>query len=266
MSFREALDLPFAAVQRHVRVLAGVVGTAYVVAVGAVAASTAGGSVVTGGSDAGTAWAAVLSTLLFAWVLRTFARGVTVATTLAGVHGEALTWREAVRRPGAVAGSLLRYRILSTLIALGVAALGVVLIISVLPALAWWSWLRGRRGLATPVLFEERVRYRGAMDRAKTLAAGSEWRLAGVWLCLRGLVLVLVVPLGGLTLFVAEFSGTHRWAAIVLLTATALLTATLAEVFESAADVVSYVDRRCRRDGWDIRIPAAGNNSRTATR
>ncbi|BCK52273.1 hypothetical protein NWFMUON74_00450 [Nocardia wallacei] len=256
LSFRESLDLPFAAIQARVRLLAGLVGIGYGLAVCAVAAITAAGSVATGGSDAGTAWAAVLSTLGFAWLLRSFTRGVTVAAVLASVHRRPITWRETLRRLGAAAGPLLRYRIMTTLIGLGVVALGTVLILTVLPALAWLGWLRSRRCLSTPVLFEHPMRYRDTIARSKTLAAGAEWRLTGLWLSLRGLLLVLIVPLAGLTLFVAKISGTHRWAAIVLITATALLVAVLAEVMESAADVVAYVDRRCRRDGWDIRIPA----------
>ncbi|MFJ1459007.1 hypothetical protein [Nocardia sp. N2S4-5] len=255
LSFRENLDLPFAAMQAHVRLLAGLVGVAFVPAAGAVAAITAAGSVATDGSDAGTAWAAVLSTVCFAWLLRSFTRGVTVPVVLASVHRRPITWRETLRRLGAAAGPLLRYRIMTTLIGLGVAILGAVLILTMLPALAWLGWLRSRRCLSTPVLFEHPMRYRDTIARAKTLAAGAEWRLAGLWLCLRGLLLVLVVPLAGLTLFVTEISGTHRWAAIVLITATVLLVAALTEVVESAADVVGYVDRRCRRDGWDIRIP-----------
>lgn len=272
LSFRENLDLPFAAIQAHVRLLAGLVGVGYVLATGAVAAITAAGSVATGGSDAGTAWAAVLSTLGFAWLLRSFTRGVTVPVILASVHRRPITWREALRRLGAAAGPLLRYRIMTTLIGLGVSVLGLVLILTVLPALAWLGWLRSRRCLSTPVLFEHPMRYRDTIARAKTLAAGAEWRLAGLWSCLRGLLLVLVVPLAGLTLFVAKISGTHRWAAIVLITAAVLLVAALAEVVESAADVVGYVDRRCRREGWDIRIPGderirpAGNATRAVTR
>ncbi|MBB5913738.1 hypothetical protein BJY24_002605 [Nocardia transvalensis] len=264
LTFREALDLPFAVLQAHVRVLAGLLGVAYLIAVGAVAAITAAGSAATGGSDAGTAWAAVLSTAVFAWLLRWYARGCTAAAGSASVHGDSVTWRSVLRRLGATAGPVLRYRIVSTALAMGVLVLGAVLIVTILPALAWLGWLHARRCLTVPVLVEETATYRQAAARAKTLAAGAEWRLAGLWLALRALLLVLVVPLLGVTLFVAGFSGTHRWATIVLATATALFVALLAEVMQAAADVVSYVDRRCRRDGWDIRVPLPPDANRAA--
>ncbi|WP_024801350.1 hypothetical protein [Nocardia sp. BMG51109] len=274
LTFRESLDLPFAVLTEHIRLLGGLVGAAYLIAVGAVAALTVAGSAATGGSDAGTAWAAVLSTVVLAWLLRWYVRGVTVPAGLASLHRRPIDRRSALRDLRRAAGPLLRYRAVSTLIGLGVLALGAIFVVTVLPALVWLGWLRARRCLTVPALLDESapsgdsapfgqpMPYRTAATRAKTLAAGGEWRLTGVWLYLRGVLLVLIVPLVGGTLFVSEISGTHRWAAIVLSTATVLLFAALAEAVESAADVVGYADRRCRREGWDIRIPVVGNRTR----
>ncbi|WP_280263753.1 hypothetical protein [Nocardia wallacei] len=263
LSFRELLDLPFAVIQSHVRPLAGLVGAAVAIAAGSVVAITAAGSALTDGSDIGTAWSAVLSTLAFAWLLRWYVRGIAVPLGLASAHRTAITWRAAARGPTANAGRLLRYRAMSTAIGLGVLIPGAALIITLPPALAWLGWLRARRCLIAPVLFDEPVPYRDAAARARNLAAGAQWRLSGVWLSLRALLLVLVVPLLGVVLLVAEVSGTHRWATIVLATAAVLFLTAASEVVESASDVVAYVDRCCRREGRDIRLPAGPGTLRT---
>ncbi|GAB2698748.1 hypothetical protein [Nocardia thraciensis] len=263
LSFRELLDLPFALIQSRVRLLAAMAGAGFVIASGAVVAITAAGSALTAGSDTGTAWSAVLSTLVFAWLLRSYVRGVAVPIGLASANRSPITWRATARRLAANAGGLLRYRAVSTGISIGVLIPGTALIITLLPALAWLGWLRARRCLSTPALFDGPVRYRDAAARARNLAVGAEWRLSGVWLTLRALLLVLVVPLLGIVLFAAEISGTHRWATITLATSTVLFLTAATEMVESASDIVAYVDRCCRREGRDIRIPAGANGIRT---
>ncbi|WP_147289041.1 hypothetical protein [Nocardia mexicana] len=265
LSFRELLDLPFALIQSRVRLLAGMVGAAFVVSAGSVVAITAAGSVLTGGSDTGTAWSAVLSTLVFAWLLRAYVRGVAVPVGLASARRRAITWRAALRGLGAHAGQVLRYRVSSTGIGLGVLIPGAALIVTLLPALALLGWARARRCLITPALLDKPMSYRDAAARAKNLAAGAEWRMAGAWLYLRAVLLVLVVPLLGVVLFVAEFSGTHRWATITLATAAALFVTAATEVVECASDVVAYLDRCCRREGLDIRIPHGAKAVRAVT-
>ncbi|WP_245998606.1 hypothetical protein [Nocardia pseudobrasiliensis] len=258
LAFRELLDLPFALIQGHVRLLAGLIAPVYVVAVGVVVGVTAAGSGVTGGSDDGTAWAAIVSTLVCAWLLRLFVRGVATPIGLAGVHLRAIGWRGALAEMRARFGALLAFQGIYTLIGAGVLIPATPLMITLLPAIVWLSWLRAKRFAVLPVLFEEGGGYRAAVARAKILAVGAEWQIAGLWLYLRGLLLVLVVPVLGIPLFLSDFSGTHRWAVIVLVTAAALLIVTFTEVVDSATRVVAYVDRRCRREAWDIRIPVGG--------
>lgn len=261
LSFRELLDLPFAVIQADIKTLAAFTIIGLLVAQGLVLAITAAGSVATAGSDSGTAWSAILSTAVTAWLLRLFLRGVTVPVGLAGVRGQLIGWPTALARLGNRFGPLLLDRLIYTLIGIVIPAVGaVVVIIGLLGAVPLVAWLRGRRLTVVPVLFAEPTSYGGAVGRAKTLAAGAEWRLAGLWLALRALVLVLAVPLLGLPLFVSNFSGTHRWAAIALVTAGVLLIGAFAEVVDAATSVIGYLDRRCRREAWDVRIPAPATN------
>jgi hypothetical protein len=256
LSYRELLDLPFALIQARIRLLAGLAGAGFVVAEVLVVALTAAGSALSHGSDAGTAWAAVVSSLVFAWMLRCYLRGTTVAIGLAQVRGRPFGWRDALGLLSTRFGPLLWSAVLYTLVAAGVLAAGALLVLTLIPAVIWLAWLRARRLLTVPVLLAEGVPYSAVGARATLLAAGSEWQLVGLWLYLRFLVGVLAVPLLGIPLFVSDYSGTHRWAFITLATAWFLLVAAFAEVVESATRVLVYVDRRCRREAWDIRIPA----------
>ena len=277
LSFRELVDLPFAVIQADVRKLIVFVLAGLVLAEDLVVAITSGCSILTDGSDSGTAWSAILSTAVTAWLLRLFLRGVTVPIGVARARDSSLTWRAALRDFGGKFGPLLLDRLLHTATSVVVPAawilvalwelgsllhndalFSLVVIVGVVVALAavpTASWLRARRMCVVPVLFAETTSYGGAVGRAKILAAGAEWRLAGLWLALRGLLLVVAVPLLGLPLFVSDFSGTHRWAVIVLSTASVLLIAAFAEVVDSATSVVVDIDRRCRREAWDVRIP-----------
>jgi hypothetical protein len=267
LSFRELLDLPFAVIQADIRKLAALGLAGLVLAEDIVVATTVAGSAATQGSDAGTAWSAILSTAVTAWLLRLFLRGLTVPIALAGIHGPPMTWRAAVSRLGNRFGPLLRDRLVSTALGIGLPVVGgLVLLLGLLGTVPLLGWLRGRRLCVVPVLFAEQATYGGAVGRAKILAVGAEWRLAGLWLTLRALFLVVSVPLLGLPLFISDFSGTHRWAVIVLATSGVLLIAAFTEVVDAATSVVGYLDRRCRREAMDVRIPAPANHIPGTTR
>ncbi|WP_308166204.1 hypothetical protein [Nocardia albiluteola] len=256
LSFRELLDLPFAVIQADIKKLAALGLAGLVLAEDIVVAITVAGSAATQGSDAGTAWSAILSTAVTGWLLRLFLRGVTVPIGLAGVRGRPMTWRGALRQLGRRLGPLLGDRLFYTLQGIAVPAMGLLVVFAgILGAIPLLGWLRARRLCLVPALFEEQATYRGAVGRAKILAAGAEWRLAGLWLAQRVLFLVMAVPLLGVPLFISDFSGTHRWAVIVLATSGVLLIAAFTEVVDAATSVVGYVDRRCRREAMDVRIP-----------
>ncbi|MFF0489179.1 hypothetical protein ACFYTQ_09160 [Nocardia sp. NPDC004068] len=255
---RELLDLPFAVIQADIRVFAGLIAPVLAGAVGAVVAITAAGSAATAGSDAGTAWAAILSTAVCVLLLRFYVRGVATPVAWARITGGALGWRAALREFTSRVRPLLSFQAGYTLTGVGVLLLGAPLLITLLPAVVWLGRLRATRCTTVPVLFAENAPYRIAATRAKVLAAGGEWQLAGIWLYHRGLLAVLVVPLLGIPLFLSDFSGTHRWAMITLTVTVVLTLATFAELVDSTTRLVAYVDRRCRREAWDIVLPQGG--------
>jgi hypothetical protein len=259
LTFRELLDEPFALIQANIVVLASATAIGLVIAEAIVIAITAGISNLTDGDDAGTAWAAILSTAAAAMLLRFFLRGLTVAMGLATVAGSPIGWRTALARMFTVAGPLLAFQVMFTLVGVSVLVVGSLLIITYPFALLWLGYLRAGRFVAIPVIFVERPSYRGAVARSKLLVGGAEWPTTGLWLAGRALLVLVAVPLLGIPFYLSDFSGTHRWQVIVLLTSGALLIIAFGEIVESATRVVSYVDRRCRREGLDIHIPGTGS-------
>ncbi|WP_433660828.1 hypothetical protein ACQPW1_00630 [Nocardia sp. CA-128927] len=255
MTFRELLDVPFALIQANLPALAWLSALSLVAAELVVVAITAGISRLTDDADDATAWAAVLSTMACVWLMRFVLRGATVAIGLASVGGTPIGWRTALRRVGATAGPLLMFQVLYTLVAIGVLALSSLLIITFPFGVIWLGWLRAKRFVAVPVMFVERAPHQAAVARSKLLVAGADWQTVGLWLGQRCLLVLLSVPLLGIPWYLSDFSGTHRWPVIVLLTSGVLLVAAFGEVAEAATRVVSYVDRRCRREGLDIHIP-----------
>ncbi len=255
LSFRELLDLPFALIQANIRALAGLSLAGLFAAEAIVIVVIAGVSRLTDGSDAGTAWAAILSTAACAWLLRFALRGTTIALGLATVDGAPIGWRTALGRFAVISGPLLVFQLLFTSVGVGVIAVSSPLIVTLPLAVLWLGWLRARRWLTVPVLFVERTSHRDGVARAKLLAEGAEWPTTGLWVAQRALFGLLAIPLLAIPLFLTDFSGTHRWPVIVLTTTAVLLVTAFGEVVEASSRVVCYVDRRCRREGLDIRIP-----------
>ncbi|MFC9893207.1 hypothetical protein ACFVMC_05900 [Nocardia sp. NPDC127579] len=267
LTFRELLDVPFALVQANIGAVAKLAAAGLVVAELFVMAVTAGVSVLTDGSDDGIGWAALLSTLVAAWALRFLLRGTTVALGLADVAGHRIGWSAALDRLWASAPRQLLFEFPYTLfwtVAIPAywllldeaTALGVVLLVLMaffVPPLL--GRVRATRYAATPVIHAERADRSTAAQRAKLLVAGKEWSLTGLWLAHRGLLVLLMLPVFGLWLFVADFSGTHLWTVITLTTTSVLVFLTFGEVVEAATRVVAYLDMRCRREGLDIKIP-----------
>lgn len=255
LSWRELADLPFAVLQHRIRPIAGSAGAGLAAALGIVAAVTALVSLATDDSSTGTAWAAILSTVCCAWVLRLWIVGVTVPIGLAVVDDQPITARTAAERLLPVSGRLLLNQVVSTSIGIGILLLGTPLIVTLIPAVIWLARVRGTRWLIVPVLFAESIPYAAAVRRAKLLATGRVMPLAGLWLYLRGVLLVLAVPVAGLLGFLSDISGTHRWAVVILLSGAELLISAFAAAVDAATAVVVHLDRRCGREGWDIRIP-----------
>ncbi|MFE3441754.1 hypothetical protein ACFXNW_01840 [Nocardia sp. NPDC059180] len=256
MTFRELLDTPFALIQSSIRQLAGFGASLLLAGQLVIAGVTAGVSQLTGNADAAVAWAVVLSTLVCAWLIRFTLRGITTAIGTATIAGAPIDWRTALRRFGAQLGPQLLFGSLFTLVGVAVLGFGSLLIITFPFAVLWLAWLRAKRFVAVPVIFAEGTSHRDAVARSKLLVDGANWPTALLWLSVRALLVLMALPLLGIPWLVSDFSGTHRWAVIVLTTSAVLLIVAFGEIVESATRVVAYVDRRCRREGMDIRLPA----------
>ncbi|WP_225730423.1 MULTISPECIES: hypothetical protein [unclassified Nocardia] len=257
MSFRELLDTPFALIQANIVALAAVGAATLVLVELAVLGVVAGVSGLTDGSDVSTAWSAVLATAAGVWVLRFVLRGFTVALGTATVAGERIGWRQGFVRFGAEFVPLLVFSLLYTLVGVAVIAVSALLLITLPFGMLWLGYLRAGRFVAVPVLFAERAGHAAAVARSKLLVGGTEWPTTGLWIAQRLLLVLLAVPLLGIPNYLADFSGTHRWAVIALLTSAVLLIAAFGEVVEASTRVVCYIDKRCRREGLDIRVPRA---------
>ncbi|MBW0269591.1 hypothetical protein ATM97_00215 [Nocardia sp. MH4] len=255
LRFRELLDEPFALIQAHIRALSTLGACALVAAVLGVLGVTGLVSHLTDGSDTGTAWAAILATAAFLWLLRLVLRGATVAIALADFGGVRLGAIAGLRAAARRAGPLLLAQIMFTLTGIGVLLVGSLLIITYPLALLWLSNVRARRFVAEPVIVGEHAGFGAAIARSKELVQGADWTVAGLWLTQRVIFAVLAVPAFGVPFYLSDFSGTHRWAFITLLVGGLLLVVTISEIVEATSRAVCYIDRRCAREGMDIAIP-----------
>lgn len=255
LRFRELLDEPFALIQAHIRTFAVLGGSALVIGVLVTLGITGLVSHLTDGSDAGTAWAAVLATAACVWVLRSVLRGATVAIALADFHGMRYGVLDGLRATGRHAAPLVVAQIMFTLTGIGVLLLGSILVITYPLALIWLSNVRARRFVAEPVIIAEHAGFGLGIARSKELVHGGVWPTAGLWLTQRCIFAVLAVPAFGIPFFLSDFSGTHRWAVIALLVGGFVLVVTVSEIVEATSRVLCYISRRCVREGMDIRIP-----------
>ncbi|MFE6922623.1 hypothetical protein ACFVAV_16415 [Nocardia sp. NPDC057663] len=255
LRFRELLDEPFALIQAHIRALAALGGAALVLTVLGVLGVTGLVSHLTDGSDDGTAWAAVLATAAGVWLLRLVLRGTTVAIALADFGGVRYGARAGLRAAARRAGPLVLAQVMFSLTGIGVLLVGSLLIVTYPLALIWLSSVRARRFVAEPVILGEQAGFGVAVARSKELVQGADWTFAGLWLTQRLIFAVLAVPAFGIPFFLSDFSGTHRWAFITLLVGGLLLVVTVGEIIEATSRVLCYIDRRCTREGMDIRIP-----------
>ncbi|WP_110037980.1 hypothetical protein [Nocardia neocaledoniensis] len=253
--FRELLDEPFALIQAHITAFAALGGGALVLAVLGVLGVTGLVSHLTDGSDDGTAWAVVLATGVFLWLLRLVLRGATVAIALADFGGVRYGAVAGLRAAGRRAGPLVLAQVMFSLLGIGVLVVGSLLIITYPLALLWLSYVRARRFVIEPAILGEHAGYGVAVARSKELVQGADWTVAGLWLTQRVIFAVLAVPAFGIPFFLSDFSGTHRWAFITLVVGGLLLVVTVSEIVEASSRAVTYIDRRCAREGLDIHIP-----------
>ncbi|WP_084473048.1 hypothetical protein [Nocardia alba] len=255
LRFRELLDEPFALIQAHIRTFAVLGGSALALGVLVALGATGLVSHLTDGSDAGTAWAAILSTAVCVWVIRLVLRGATIAIALADFHGVRYGLLDGLRAAGRRSTPLVLAQIVFTLIGIAVLLVGSILVITYPLALIWLSYVRARRFVTEPAIVAEHAGFGVGVARSKELVHGADWPTAGLWLTQRCIFAVLAVPAFGIPFFLSDFSGTHRWAVIALLVGGLLLVVTVSEIVEATSRVLCYISRRCVREGMDIRIP-----------
>ncbi len=255
LRFRELLDEPFALIQAHIRTFAVLGGSALVLGLLVSLGVTGLVSHLTDGSDAGTAWAVVLATAVCVWVVRLVLRGATVSIALADFHGARYGVLDGLRTAGRQAAALVLAQIMFTLTGIGVLLVGSILVITYPLALIWLSQVRSRRFLTEPVIIAEHAGFGAGVARSKMLMEGAVWSTAGLWLAQRCIFAVLAVPAFGIPFFLSDFSGTHRWAVLTMLVGGFLLVVTVSEIVEATSRVLSYISRRCVREGMDICPP-----------
>lgn len=255
LTFRELLDEPFAVIQANIVALAVLGAGGLLVAELFVLGVTAALSHLTDGSDAGTGWGAVLGAAVAILVLRFVIRGGTVALGLATVAGRRENAWYALGALRDRFGALLRYQLWFSTI--GVLVGGIVTPLTGGLGIIWLAFLRAKRHLVVPLLLGERLPYAAATARSELLVERATGSTAWLWCCRLMLLAVLALPLLAIPLFLSDFTGTRRWAAIALLTGGVLLLAAVGELVDAASRVTGYIDRRCRREGLDIVVPGA---------
>lgn len=259
-TFGELIDMPFGLLQTNIRTLAGlgavglVVGEALILAISSII-SLAGG-----GGDTLVRGAVVVTAAVYLWLLRTLLRGVATTTGLAAMAGRRLRWRDSLAQVRSHAAPFLRHQVMFTLVGLPFFALIVGIIpwpalILTLPVQIWLGRIRARRYVAAPAIFAENIDYKTAVWRSKLLTAKNVGRLTWIWIDHRLLLIPVAFPLWAFRDKFSMFTGTERWGSIALSVGAVILILALSEIVEANTRVLACIDTRCRREGFDIRVP-----------
>jgi hypothetical protein len=137
--------------------------------------------------------------------------------------------------------------------------LGVLLAIGLIPV---GIWLYVMFSLATPVLMLENAGIAQAFGRSRWLVRGSWWRIFGIELLARVLVIIvaLIVTLpfeylgGGFDNITSTEPTPPTVTYLTLSTVGAIIAGTITEPFVAAVTVLLYTDQRMRREGMDIEL------------
>jgi len=259
-TFGELIDMPFGLLQASIKTLAGlgavglVIGEALILAVSSIV-SLAGG-----GGETLVRSTVIVTAAIYLWVLRTVLRGVATSTGLAAMGGRRLRWRVALADVRSHAGPFLRHQLMFTLVGLPffllvVGAIPWPALILTLPIQIWLGRIRARRYVAAPAIFAENVDYKTAVWRSKLLTAKNVGRLTWIWIDHRLLLIPVAYPLYAFREKFGMFTGTERWGSIALSVGAVILIVAIGEIVEANTRVLAYFDTRCRREGFDIRVP-----------
>lgn len=252
--FRELLDVPFALIQANIKLLAGSALAVILAAESLVMVAAMVTSIESNGSGTAIGWTVAIGVLVAAWFVRLFLRATTTAIGMSSALGNQPTLRSTRAAVSAAAGPLVRVHLLWSLIGFGLVVLGAVVMAFVPIGVALVGFARAPGFLTTPIIFAERLGASAAMARSKVLRAGAIGRIGGLWLVMRAILVVLVLPVFGMALYVSSYSGTQRWPGIALIVTVVLLLVAFGEIVESSTAVVCYLDRLCAREAFDIRM------------
>ena len=252
--FRELLDTPFALIQANIKLIAGLAVSVIVVAASVVVGVAALTDAQSGGVAASIRWAVAIGLMVAAWFVRLFIRATTTAIGVASVLGTRPTLASTRAAVSVAARPLVAAQLLWSLIGLGLLVGGSVVTVVMPLAVAAVGFARAPGFLTAPVIVAERLGAGAAMARSKVLRKGAIGRIGGLWIAMRAVLLVLVLPVFGMALYVSSYSGTQRWPGIVLVCVAALVLVAFGEVVESSTAVVCYLDRLCTREAYDIRL------------
>lgn len=256
LSFRELLDIPFAVVAAALGSIAAICGVAVLAGEAFIVAIVLAADLVAGRmSNDATQWVVVISSVIAGWWVCTVLRSFATAVGLAYSRGEPITMRGALRQVRHRTAPLLT----ATAVAFGQGSGVLVLALPVftIPLLLWWlARIRAQSFLILPLIVAEQLPFASARRRSKDLMRGAAGRFGWAWLALRALLLLFVPLLVVAATIISDFSGTGRWAAVMLLSAVVLGLAALTGTLDGVMRVLGYVDRRCRREAADIKLPA----------
>ncbi len=252
--------MPFGLLQANIKTLAGVGAIGLVVGEALILAISSVVSLAGGGGDTLVRGTVIVTAAIYLWLLRTLLRGVATTTGLAAMGGRRLRWRDALAEVRAHADAFLRHQVMFTLVglpffALIVGAIPWPALILTLPIQIWLGRIRARRYVATPAIFAENIDYKTAVWRSKLLTAKNVGRLTWIWIDHRLLLIPVAFPLFAFRDKFSMFTGTERWGSIALTVGAVILIVAIGEIVEANTRVLAYFDTRCRREGFDIRVP-----------
>ncbi len=139
-----------------------------------------------------------------------------------------------------------------------VAAVVVVVVVSV--------WVSVRTLLVPAALMLEERRFWPTVARAWRLTRGSFWRLFGIYLLLSVIVgivaQIIQYPVTLVLMFVVPSTDVLSFGAIAATSVGEILALTLTTVFMSSVVALLYIDTRMRREGLDIELARAAEQTR----
>ncbi len=146
-------------------------------------------------------------------------------------------------------------------LAIAVGALGLLLVIVAV------SYLVTKTVLATPALMLERAGIVAALRRGWVLTTGAFWRVLGIYLLTMVLVSIVSGAISGSTSLILQLTGPDPTGAmfspayLIGTTIAQIVAAALTTPFTAAVIALLYIDVRMRKEGLDLELARASEQS-----